>query len=93
MTMFDKIKDMSINELTEFLMQFNEGFTPWMDWFSDTYCNNCSPQYHKLHDDMDEQEFAWCELHDSCKYFQDMDDVPDIKQTIKMWLESEDSGV
>ena len=40
-----------------------------------------------------ECEFAWCELNGKCKFFKDMDDIPDVKQIIKMWLESDEDEV
>ena len=31
----------------------------------------------------------WCELENKCKYFLDLDEVPDNKMIIKMWLKLE----
>lgn len=38
-----------------------------------------------------EREFpcSYCELNGNCKFFPDLDEVPDNKKIIKMWLETE----
>ena len=59
--------------------------SPWIDWFDKTYCKNCEPET-----SFDgEMEFSWCESHNNCRFFQDKNDIPDIKEIIRMWLESE----
>lgn len=89
MTAFQNFKSMTIDELAEWLDKYGDfDAAPWMEWFDKNYCNKCegvnvtNGMYHTY-------EYAWCELHNKCKFFQDMNDVPDSKQTVKMWLESE----
>jgi ATP-dependent helicase/DNAse subunit B len=36
-----------------------------------------------------EIECTYCELENKCRFFQELDDVPDNKEMIKMWLEEE----
>ena len=90
MTVFDWINSKNIDEFAEWLYKVGTyDDSPWMQWWNDNYCGKCEPE---VIDDVDcNKEFvcAWCELHDKCKYFKDMEDIPTIEQTIKMWLESE----
>ena len=60
---------------------------PWMRWFDKNYCDKCEAVVIQSLNGCN--GYAWCELHNKCKFFQDMNDIPDSKQTIKMWLESE----
>ena len=34
-------------------------------------------------------ECVYCEVYGNCRFLQEMDDLPDSKETIKMWLEAE----
>lgn len=95
-TRFEKIKSMDIEELSEWLDQYGqfEG-SPWGTWWDKTYCDDCPSEIDYICDSEGESEwltpceFGWCELHGKCRYFEDLDDVPDNKKIIKMWLESE----
>lgn len=91
MTMFNNIKSKNIDELVEWLDKIGAyEDSPWMKYWDKNYCSKCEPE---IIDDVDynrEIECYWCELHDKCKYFKHMDDIPSIKQVIKMWLESEE---
>ena len=87
MNNFEKIKSMSVDELTKYFddyMMF--GCCPWDTWFDNNYCKKCESIIREG------SEYAYCELCDNCKFFQDMKDVPDNKQIIKMWLENENDG-
>ncbi len=95
-TQFEKFQLMDIEKLSEWLDkngQFDS--SPWMNWWNECYCNKCPSETGYITDFGGEYEwqtpceFAWCELHDKCKFFQNMDEVPDNKEIIKMWLESE----
>lgn len=97
MTRFEKLKSMNIDELAEWLDKYGQfDGSPWMEWWDTTYCKNCPSETGYLPDDTGENryyvptEFAWCELHDKCRFFQDRDNVPSIKEIIKMWLECEE---
>ena len=90
MTNFDFIKNMSIDELTDWLDKYGQfDVSPWMDWFNDNYCSKC---------EVDEKDVLWpgytmdcayCELEGKCKYLTQLDNIPDNKDVIKMWLMQE----
>lgn len=85
MTVFDNIKNKNIDDLVDWL---DENFTcdnaPWWKWWDENYCSKCIAEI-----DNHENKCGYCELNGKCKYFQHLEDIPDSKQTIKMWLESE----
>lgn len=84
MTIYEKIKSMDINEYTEwFEANCSHNDDPSIKWFDETYCQKCESIFKDGH------EYAYCELNHKCRFFENMNDVPDSKQTIKMWLESE----
>lgn len=100
MTNFDKLKNMTAEELAEFIDKHGiYDDTPWMNWFYETYCNNCEsiivgaedaeeilgikPFYNE------EYECAHCEVYeDCCKFFPNRC-PPNNRDIIKMWLEAE----
>lgn len=92
MTKFDSIKSKNIDELAEWLDKY-AGFddAPWTTWFDMKYCKDCEPEIARKENTnyYNVASFGWCELHGKCKYFQELEDTPDNKQVIKMWLESE----
>lgn len=90
MTMFDNFKNKDIDELAEWLSE-HESFddAQYWNWWDENYCNKCEPETAYLFSPDRESECAWCELHDKCKFFQDMDKIPSKKEIIKMWLLSE----
>lgn len=89
MTMFENLKSMDIDELVEWFEEnclHNDD--PCIRWFDETYCKNCEPIINN--NEMGyKMEYAYCELNGKCRYFKDMDTMPDNKQTIKLWLESQ----
>lgn len=90
MTIFEKIKSMDIDEFTKWFKEncMHDG-DPAIKWWDKTYCNKCEPEISTSPIFDGEMEFAWCELHNKCRFFQDIDEKPSNKQMIKMWLESE----
>ena len=100
MNNFEKLKSMSLEELAEWLdknCMFDH--SPWMEDFNDKYCANCESVMCKYEDadkvlglkplyDYD-VECAYCEIYGKCRYFLDMDDVPDGKEMVKLWLKAE----
>lgn len=93
MTIFENIKSKNIDEFAEWLDKYGMfDNSPWMNWWDKNYCKNCEHETARLVDTGREMEFAWCELHDKCKFFQNMDSIPDNKQIIKMWLETEETN-
>lgn len=102
MTKFESIKSKNIDELAEWLDEY-ETFdnSPWMKWWNENYCQKCESvtiarnEYASIvgwnnHPNYcGNIECGWCEINRKCKYFQDLDYIPDNEEIIKMWLESE----
>lgn len=85
MNNFNKFQSMTFDELVDWLDKYGDfDFAPWNTWWDKNYCSQCEPVDAGWGND-----YAWCECNNKCKYFQDMDEVPDHKFVIKMWLESE----
>ena len=85
MNRFDRINSKNIDEFSEWLDKYGAyDYSPWMEWWDKNYCRKCEPEI------VDGKEYGWCELHGKCRFFQEMDEIPNHKQTIKMWLEGED---
>ena len=55
---------------------------PTVDWWDRTYCQKCESVF------KDNNEYAYCELYEKCRFFPDMDEVPDCKEVTKLWLQS-----
>ena len=90
---FKVIKAMSIDQLAEWLDKYGAfEESPWMIWWDTIYCNNCESIMCHYEDSRREFPCAWCELEHKCKFFPEMGEVPDNKEIIKMWLESEVDG-
>lgn len=89
MRVFDIIKNKNIDELAEWLDKYCLfDNAPWLWWWDKNYCNKCETVIEYSDELKDKCEFTWCELNGKCKYFQNLNDIPDSKQMIKMWLES-----
>ena len=93
MTVFENIKTKNVDELAEWLSEHCMFDTaPWLDWWDENYCNKCEPEigHMTVFGKELECECAWCEFNNhKCKFFQEMDEIPDNKQIVKMWLLSE----
>lgn len=90
MTVFDNFKNKNIDELAEWLSEYcSFDQAPYWRWWDKNYCNKCEPEIAYLFSSDKESKCAWCELYDKCKFFQDMNEIPDSKEIIKMWLLSE----
>ena len=90
--LYNFIKDMSIDELTDGLDKYGQfDSSPWMGWFDENYCSKCESIKCKV-DEKDAfwpdytMDCAYCELENKCKYFPQLDNIPDNKDTIKLWL-------
>lgn len=96
MKVFDNIHSKDIDELVDWLDK-NGAYdhTPWERWYNKNYCRKCGAVTTSSVEDCygnyweSSHEFLWCELYGNCRYFQDMKKIPNRKQTIKLWLESE----
>ena len=102
MNNFEKIKNMSVEELVKFLDEkCIIDNTPWMNWWNNTYCDNCESVIIKedkveevlgfepfLHE---EYECAYCELHDHCRFFPDQEQ-PYTEDIIRLWMNAEENN-
>lgn len=92
MTRFEQIKQMDIEELSDWISKNfeyeNEGYNRWFD---KKYCQNCEPVVGRYEDSNRDMEFGYCEFYGNCRYFQDRDDVPSQEEIIRMWLEEGES--
>lgn len=81
MKVFDSLRNKTIDELAEWLDEYMmfDG-SPYLKWWDDNYCKKCMN---------DEEEQIWCELNGNCVFFKEEKDIPNSKEMIKMWLESE----
>ena len=81
---------MSVEELSKRIGthgQFDN--SPWMSWFDQKYCKNCESIMCHYEDSTHEFPCSYCELNGNCKFFPNLDETPDNKRIIKMWLELE----
>lgn len=86
MTVLENFKAKNIDELVDWIDEYFAFDTaPYWTWYDENYCNKCE----SIVTDDDKIECAYCEVHDNCRFFKDMDNIPDSKQIIKMWLLSE----
>ena len=97
MTNFEDIKSMSLEAFAKWLDKHGQfDNSPWMTWFDENYCNKCESiecHYAECEEKLGIEPLynsaikcAWCELENKCKYFPDIDWVPDNIDIIKMWL-------
>lgn len=90
MTNFLNLQTMSVTELAEWLNE--NGLwdnSPWMLWFDKTYCQRCDSVKGFMPELNKECECAYCEAYANCRFFTNMDHVPDCKEIIMMWLKAE----
>lgn len=90
MTVFEHVNSMNVDELAEWLdecMVFDPN--PWITYFDKKYCSKCHIEFAWSEELGRKAEQTYCELYGKCMFFKEMDEVPDSKQMVKMWLESE----
>lgn len=90
MTIFEYLRSMSEDEFAEWLDEhgaFDQSL--WIMDFDKKYCKNCPDVMCKYEGSEREFPCAWCEIHGKCKFFQEMNDVPNNKDIIKLWLAEE----
>lgn len=98
MTNFEYIKTLSLEELAEWLDK-NGSFddSPWLNSFNEKYCSKCESIEVTYEDSINKlgleplfydctTECTYCELENKCQFFSELDDVPDNKEMIKLWL-------
>ncbi len=89
MNNFEKLKSMSVEELAKWLDKHGQfDNSPWITWFDQKYCKNCEDIMCKYEDGEREFPCAYCEIHDTCKFFPNFNYVPGNEDVVKMWLES-----
>ena len=89
-TVFDKFRQMSIDELTDYIDKYGAfDNAPWSWWFDEIYCQNCPDIMCKYGSSNREFPCSYCELNGKCKFFPEYGEAPSNKEIIKMWLESE----
>ena len=90
MTNFEKLKSMNEEEISEFLDNIvSTDDSPWIVWFNKRYCKNCETIRSCARIPDIYYDSTYCEVNGNCRYFQDKDDIPDNKEMIELWLESE----
>lgn len=90
MTNFEKLKSMNEKEISKFLDSIvSIDDNPWVVWFYKKYCDNCETIRLNTLDPNAHCDYTYCELNKNCRYFQNKDDIPDNKEMIELWLESE----
>ena len=90
MTNFENLQQMSVEQLAQWLDKNGQlDAALWTVWFDQKYCKNCESIICRYENSVYEFLCAWCELNDGCKFFPEMNKVPDNKEVIKLWLESE----
>ena len=90
MKVIDEFKSKTIDEFITWLDEYcSFDNAPWIKWWDENYCSKCPAEVGKYEDSDREMKFSWCELHDKCRFFTELDATPSSKDIIKMWLESE----
>ncbi len=85
MTNFNNLRFMGIDEFVEWLDEYGDfDNAPWNKWFDENHCKKCKPIISDYG-----HEYAPCEFNNKCVFFEEMNEVPNHKQVIKMWLELE----
>ena len=91
MNNFEQLKSCSLEGLADWL-DINGNFegSPWMTWFNNKYCENCESIMCHYPDSEHEFPCSWCELNNNkCKYFPELEEAPDNRDIIEMWLREE----
>lgn len=90
MTEFERINAMNIDEFVDwFVANCMHDGDPAITWWDKTYCKNCESVEVEGLVLGTTMECAWCEVNNKCKFFKDMDNIPNSKQMTKIWLQSE----
>lgn len=94
MTNYERIKNFSVEELAGWLDKYDAFYdAPWMNWFSDKYCDRCEGipvTYTDKSGNTSNFECSWCELHDDkCKFFERYMDSYGI---VEEWLNQDTSN-
>ena len=84
---------MTIEEFSEWFDEYcAHDSDPCINWWNENYCSKCEPEIGHYEDSDREIKFAWCELHDKCRFFSNLTEIPNTVQMTKLWLESEENN-
>ena len=97
MTNFEKIKNMSKEELIKFITENNLDDNIWVKSFTKKYCDKCESVIQKIPANVSilgidrEAECAYCEINKNCRFFEGkfIDGCPSDEEILSMWLEEE----
>ena len=85
MTVLEELQE-KVKDIDAFAEWYEENCAfdnnPAIDWYDRKYCQKCESVF------KDKSEYAYCELCHKCRFFPDMEEEPDYKQIIKLWLQS-----
>ena len=87
MNKYEQLISMSLDDFARWL-DINGKFegSPWMLWFTNKYCENCEPIKCRYPEGTHEFNCSYCELENKCKFFPAMEETPDNRDMIEMWL-------
>jgi hypothetical protein len=96
MTQYEHFTSMSIEDLAAWIDEHGQfDNSPWMNWFDENYCRNCSPITISKKEQKEKLGFealynidatcAYCEVHKECRFFQGRP-TPTLQEIILMWL-------
>ena len=96
MTRYEQFTSMSIEDLAAWIDEHGQfDNSPWMNWFDENYCRNCSPITISKKEQKEKLGFealynidatcAYCEVHKECRFFQGRP-TPTLQEIILMWL-------
>ena len=80
MTRYEQFTSMSIEDLATWIDEYGQfDNSPWMNWFDENYCRNCSPIILTKKEQKEKLGFevlyninatcAYCEAHEDCRFF------------------------
>lgn len=86
LTNFEKLKNLSMEEMAEFLSdQMELEGTVYDQWMVDTFCNNCPDE-----EDYDGSPASFCETNHDCPYGLYLPSNKDLVMRWLSWVEEKD---
>lgn len=87
MNRFEQIQTMNMQEFAKWMDKYCDfDGSPWVDFFSEEYCDKCDPIMCRRENSKVEFSCAWCEIHNNCKFFSSQE-FPSMEDMILMWLQ------
>lgn len=98
MNQYDYITSLNKEQLIDWLDTYADSdISPWRRWFDENYCSKCEPikcSYAEC-EKLNIKPFyksnlicSYCEWEKKCKYFPDLEEVPNSRKMIELWLET-----